>query len=196
MSALKDTELATPRLSGEAAAGGQAWTLLGLLVSLLALWGSLYLTLGMGLIACPLCLYQRTFVMGALAVLGMGWLAGARSSGILELMALPCGVGGLGVAIFHEYLEQIGKLECPAGIMGLGTAPQQSLAVFVVLSAILTWRSLVGGPTGGIRLGWTGIAVILGVLFAVAAVKSAPPMPDPKPHDYPLNMCQPPYHPR
>ena len=36
-----------------------------LLVALLAVTGSLWLSIGMKLKACPLCFYQRTFVMGA-----------------------------------------------------------------------------------------------------------------------------------
>jgi hypothetical protein len=35
--------------------------------------GSLYLSLGLGLRACPLCFYQRSFVMATLAVSSWGW---------------------------------------------------------------------------------------------------------------------------
>jgi disulfide bond formation protein DsbB len=35
----------------------------------------------MGLKACPLCFYQRTFLMGLVAVLGMGLLARAARPG-------------------------------------------------------------------------------------------------------------------
>src|SRR6202011_4477973 len=104
-----------------------------LLVALVALAGSLWLSVGMSLKACPLCFYQRTFVMSVVAVLGIGVLTGARHRGVLNLLALPLTVAGVGVAVFHEYLEQTGKLECPAGIMGIGTAPQQSLTVLAVL---------------------------------------------------------------
>src|SRR5713226_276723 len=98
-----------------------------LFVAFVALAGSLWLSVGMGLKACPLCFYQRTFVMGVVAVLGTGLLTGQRHWGVLNLLALPLVVGGLGVAVFHEYLELTGKLECPAGVMGVGTSPQQSL---------------------------------------------------------------------
>jgi disulfide bond formation protein DsbB len=211
MPTLKDPEFAAGAPESPATrTGGLTWTLLALVVAVLALWGSLYLSLGMGLKACPLCLYQRTFVMGALGVLGIGWLAGAGRSGILGLLALPCAVGGLGVAVFHEYLEQIGKLECPAGILGLGTAPQQSLAVLLLLSVILAWPSFFRGPNG--RVNWarridaallkaasTFSALILGGVFALAAVKSAPPPVIPKePYKLPVNEdgCRPPYHPQ
>ena len=39
--------------------------------------------------------------------------------------------------MFHDYLELAGKLECPAGIMGIGTAPQQSLTVLTGLLALV-----------------------------------------------------------
>jgi disulfide bond formation protein DsbB len=40
-----------------------------LAVSAVGTVGSLYLSLGMGLKACPLCFYQRTFMMSTAAVL-------------------------------------------------------------------------------------------------------------------------------
>jgi disulfide bond formation protein DsbB len=199
MTTLKHDEFAKAELPSQARPSSLAWTLLALVVAVLALWGSLYLSLGMGLKACPLCLYQRTFVMGALGVLGIGWLAGAGRSGILGLLALPGAVGGLGVAVFHEYLEQTGKLECPAGILGLGTAPQQSLAALLLLSVILPWPSFFGGPNGKGNWVITGSAIILGALFAVAAVKSAPPPVIPKePYKLPVDEdgCRPPYRPQ
>src|SRR5436190_1735483 len=98
-----------------------------LLVALAGLAGSLFLSLGMNLKACPLCFYQRTFAMSVVAVLGMGLFTGGRS-GRLGLLTLPLAVAGLGVAVFHVYLETAGKLECPQGLLGWGSAPRQSLA--------------------------------------------------------------------
>ena len=64
-----------------------------LLVALLALAGSLWLSIGMKLKACPLCFYQRTFVMGVVAVMGIGVLTGQRhrssSRGGLDARHLP-----------------------------------------------------------------------------------------------------------
>src|SRR4051812_48306347 len=97
------------------------WTLSALLVSLLGLAGSLLLSLGMSLKACPLCLYQRTFLMGVVAVLGVGLAARVGRAGLLSLLALPLAAAGFGVAAFHEYLEQNGKLECPTGVFGWGS---------------------------------------------------------------------------
>src|ERR1700736_6488930 len=70
-----------------------------LLVALLALAGSLWLSIGMKLKACPLCFYQRTFVMGVVAVLGIGLLTGQRYRAVLNLLALPMAVAGFGVAV-------------------------------------------------------------------------------------------------
>src|SRR4051795_11619850 len=83
------------------------WT--PLLVALVALAGSLWLSIGMGLKACPLCFYQRTFVMGVVAVMGIGLLTGRRYRGVLNLLTLPLAVAGVAVAAFHVYLERTGK---------------------------------------------------------------------------------------
>lgn len=112
------------------------WVSGALVVASLALVGSLVLSLGMGLKACPLCFYQRTFMMGLVAVLAMGLKTSAESSR-LSLLAMPIALGGLGVAAFHVFLEMSGRLECPMGLLGLGSAPQQSLAMFGVIFALL-----------------------------------------------------------
>src|SRR5215207_7458615 len=77
---------------------------LPLLVALVALAGSLWLSIGMKLKACPLCFYQRTFVMGVVAVLGIGVLTGERYRAVLNVLALPLAVGGFVVAAFHVSL--------------------------------------------------------------------------------------------
>ena len=63
--------------------------------------------------------------MSVVAVLGMGLLLDVGRGGRLSLIALPLATGGLGAAAFHVYLELSGTLECPTGLFGLGTAPQQ-----------------------------------------------------------------------
>lgn len=167
------------------------------LVAVIALAGSLWLSIGigMGLKACPLCLYQRSFVMGVVAVLGIGMLAGERHRGVLALLALPLVVAGLGVAVFHEYLELSGKLECPAGVLGIGTAPQQSLAVLAVLLVVVVGSIMRGGSVG--KSSWPASigAVVLGVLLAWASIAAAPPLPPAptKAYESKLDMCRPPF---
>ncbi len=153
-------------------AGGWAWAALA--VAAAGLGGSLFLSLGMNLKACPLCFYQRTFAMSLVAVLGMGLLTGAAPPGRLGLLAMPLAVAGLGVALFHVSLEARGKLECPGGLLGLGTAPQQSLAVFAVLSALLAVDVLRGPPA---PLAGLAGGVVLGGLLAVASCVANPPPP-------------------
>jgi disulfide bond formation protein DsbB len=165
-----------------------------LLVVLLALAGSLWLSIGMKLKACPLCFYQRTFVMGVVAVLGIGLLSGRRHRAVLNLLALPLVVGALAVAVFHVSLERTGKLECPAGVLGIGTAPQQSLVVLVVLLALVAVGVVRGRDAGESHPVAAGAAVVLGLLLAWGAVASSPPMPPApaQPYTTPPDICHPP----
>jgi disulfide bond formation protein DsbB len=169
-----------------------------LLVALVALAGSLWLSIGMKLKACPLCVYQRTFVMGVVAVLGIGLLTGQRHRAVLNLLALPLVIGALGVAVFHVYLELIGKLECPTGVMGIGTAPQQSLTVLIVLLVVVAvgvlWSRLVGEQHPAA----IGAALVFGLLLAWGAVESSPPMAPAPAQAYttPLDICRPPFNPQ
>jgi disulfide bond formation protein DsbB len=150
--------------------------------------------MGMGLKACPLCFYQRTFVMGIVAVLGVGLLTGRRHYGVLNVLALPMAVAGAGVAAFHVSLELTGRLECPAGVMGFGTAPQQSLAALVVLLA-LVGVGVAAGRHRGPALPVAAAAAVLGGLLAWSAVASAPPSPPapPSAYDRPPDVCRPPF---
>jgi disulfide bond formation protein DsbB len=175
------------------------WTLLALGLSGIAASGSVYLSVGLGLKACPLCFYQRSFAIAVVAVVTMlCWLDGLRSSRAC-LVALPLSVGGLGIAVFHVYLVQSGKLECPPGLFGWSDGPTQSLAVFAALTiacVLGTCAAQGAAPRGG----WLAIALalIIGVLAAWACIASSPPMPPvPKqPYDpvkQPLDMCRPPF---
>jgi disulfide bond formation protein DsbB len=169
------------------------WSAAAFLLALLGLAGSLYLSLGMALKPCPLCYYQRAFAMGLVGVLGMGLPAGVARAGRLGLLALPLAVAGLGVAAFHVWLEATGKLECPQGVLGLGTAPEQSLGVFAVLVVILVVD--VSAGVGAWR--WAGLlaSVVLGGLLGFAACISNPPMPaaPPAPYPGPPDICRPPF---
>ncbi len=166
-----------------------SWAQIALAIAAIGTVGSLYLSLGLGLKACPLCFYQRTFMMSVLAVLGVGWLVERSRGDFLCLLCFPLGVAGLGVAGFHEYLVVAGKLECPGGILGLGTAPFQSLAVFVVLAVVMA---------AGSMKNWGAIAgsAVLGLALAWSSVASAPPLPPvpAKPYETPIETCRPPFN--
>jgi disulfide bond formation protein DsbB len=167
-----------------------------LLVALVALGGSLWLSIGMKLKACPLCFYQRTFVMGVVAVLGIGLLTGPRNRAVLNLLALPLTVGALGVAVFHVHLELTGKLECPAGVLGIGTSPQQSLAALIVLFVLVAVGVARSWKAGASHPAVVGAAVVLGLVLTWCAIASSPPMPPSPTRAYttPLDICRPPFH--
>jgi len=164
-----------------------ATALAGLVVA-----GSLYLSMGMGLAACPLCYYQRTFVMGAFAVLLVGSIGGAETKVSLPGLALPLALAGLWLGTWHVRLELAGKMECPAGIFAVGTAPQQALVAQALLVAFLLAGALRGELPGS---GWlsAGVSLILAVVLAVACVASAasPPKPPLKDYEVPPAMCRP-----
>lgn len=131
----------------------------------------------------------------ALAVLAVGLLTGPHHHAILNVLSLSMAVGGVGVAFVHVYQEQAGKLECPLGVIGIGTAPQQALVpqsmlLLVLVVGIVRCRAFDDRPLSA-SLG----AVLLGLLMAVASVTSAPPMPPvpTKPYGTALDMCRPPF---
>lgn len=172
------------------------WTIAALLVSILGVVGSLWLSIGMGLKACPLCFYQRTFVMAVVGIFATGLMTSARTSSLLHVLALPAAVGGLGVALFHVWLELSGRLECPDGVLGLGTAPKQSLAIFVLLLIPLAAVAVAHRRNSGFGFPAIVTAVVLGALLSVSAIKSSPPLPPPpdQPYDAPPIVCRPPHH--
>src|SRR5262249_53395159 len=90
-----------------------ALVIASLALALLGSLGSVYLSMGLNLKACPLCYYQRTFIFAALGVLLIGVVYQAYEHVCLPALALPLALGGLGVAAFHISLELRGKMECP-----------------------------------------------------------------------------------
>jgi hypothetical protein len=164
-----------------------------LVLALAGTFGSLFLSLGMGLKACPLCFYQRTFMMATAAVLAVGLCVDRARPALFCLLCVPLALAGLGVAAFHESLVVRDILECPRALFGLGTAPAQSLAVFVVLSA-----AVVSGAWSREHKPAFGLALVVGMIMAWASIASSPPLPPvPKtPYDavkQPLDMCRPPF---
>jgi Disulfide bond formation protein DsbB len=166
------------------------WTWLALLIALIGLAGTLWLSVGMELIACPLCFYQRTCIMAVVGVLLMGLVAGPRRAGFLSLVTLPVTVAGLGVAGFHVYREWDNKLDCPDGAIPfvykevrgpddfykkmheLVTAPKESLTVFALLFLVQLVDVLRSGKRGGFGFGAVIPALLLGGLFSAGMVYS------------------------
>jgi disulfide bond formation protein DsbB len=155
-------------------------------VALVAMAGSLWLSIGMHLKACPLCYYQRTFVMAAVGVLGIGLLTGAHRYGLLSLLALPAVAGGLGVAVWHEYLRATGAMDCPRGMFGFSKTTHESLAVLALLFVLLVIDALRSRGQKIVVWSATAGALVLGVLLTIGAVQSATPPPG----DYKLPLDQ------
>jgi disulfide bond formation protein DsbB len=166
-------------------------TAAALVAAAVSVGGSLYLSLGMGLIACPLCFYQRAFAFAALGALILGVFTRARDTGYVNLMAfLPAVAGGL-VAAFHTYLEATGKLVCPKGIAGIGTTPQQSVASFVLILVCLLPGLALDVRRKGLSVASVGWSLLLGGAFAYGCIVSSPPPRMPPPDIRPLT-CHPP----
>jgi disulfide bond formation protein DsbB len=140
------------------------WAWAALVLALVGTAGSVYLTVGLGLKACPLCYYQRAFMMAAFAVLAVGLLADRGQAGLYCTLALAPVAAGLGVAGYHAYLVHTGRMVCPDGVLGLGTAPDQSLASFVLVAA----AALLGVVTAPQRGGRLALGVALSVVVGAA----------------------------
>jgi disulfide bond formation protein DsbB len=172
---------------------GFAWLALG--AAVLTVAGSMWLSLGMGLLACPLCFYQRTFLFGTVAILLLGLFLGAGRTAVLSVLALTLTFAGLGVAVFHVYLEVTSKLECPMGLLELRSAPQQSLAAISIVTVLLLGDVISRRKTiccGAVAaLG----ALILGGACTYGCIVGTPPPPQPKKaYEEPLKGCRVPYH--
>lgn len=183
--------------TGSSARGAVCFAWLALALAFVGTVGSLALSMGLGLKACPLCFYQRSFVMAAFAILGLGLFVERTRPGLFCLLSVPMAWAGLGVAAFHEYLVLTNVLECPKAFLGIGTAPAQSLAMFVGLAVVTLLGAWSGRSESPRQRSSTLVgAVILGLVLAAACVKSAPPLPPvPKaPYDpvkQPLDTCRP-----
>jgi len=166
-------------------------TLAALVAAFASVIGSLYLSLGLGLIACPLCFYQRSFAFAVLGVLILGVCTKARETPYVNLMALlPTLVGGF-VAAFHTYLELSGQLVCPKGLFGIGSTAQQSLASFAIILVCLLPALGMDVARRGISMASISWSVLLAGLFAYGCIVSSPAPSMPPVEKRPL-MCHPP----
>jgi hypothetical protein len=175
------------------------WTWVALLLALVGVAGTLYLSLGLelevglDLIPCPLCFYQRTLVMAIAAVLLMGLFGGPRRSGFLSAVTMPLTVAALGIAGFHVYIELNGDLKCPDGaipaiykevqgedtlykqMQGIVTPPKESAALLFLLFVAQFIDIARSSSRGGFGIGAVAGAIILGGLICVGALATAGP---------------------
>ena len=120
----------------------------GALVAVVATAGSLYLSLGLGLVPCELCWYQRILLYPLVVVFGV---ASVEDRAAVYWTVLPLSVLGTSVAAYHSWLQITASgLQCGVGgscaavllrVFGL-TIPNLSLVAFllVTLTAVALWR--------------------------------------------------------
>ncbi|MDS0281180.1 disulfide bond formation protein B [Haloarcula onubensis] len=117
------------------------------LVALVATAGSLFLSLGLGLVPCRLCWYQRILMYPLVVVLGV---AAVERRAAVAWTALPLVGVGAAIAAYHSWLQVtqttcgIGAVSCAQvqyRVVGL-TIPNLSLVAFclVGVAVALAWR--------------------------------------------------------
>jgi disulfide bond formation protein DsbB len=75
---------------------------IGTLVAVVATAGSLYLSLGLGLLPCKLCWYQRILMYPLVVVLGVAFLEGRPS---VYRTVTPMALLGAATAAYHSYIQ-------------------------------------------------------------------------------------------
>lgn len=112
------------------------------LVAAVATAGSLYLSLGLGLVPCHLCWYQRILMYPLVVVLGV---AALEDRADVHRTALPLAVPGAGIAAYHSWLQVSSGARCSLGggcgavqlrVAGL-TIPNLSLIAFLLVTLAL-----------------------------------------------------------
>jgi disulfide bond formation protein DsbB len=121
----------------------QLWLAAGTLVAVVATAWSLYLSLGLGLVPCELCWYQRILMYPLTVILGV---AALENRARVCRTALPLSVLGAGIAAYHSWLQiSGGSGTCSIGggcsavqyqFLGL-SVPNLSLIAFVLVSLTL-----------------------------------------------------------
>jgi disulfide bond formation protein DsbB len=166
-----------------------------LFAALAASAGSMWLSLGMNLEACALCFYQRSFAFAVAMIYLVGLLARVRPASSLASLALAPAAAAVWVAVRHVTLEAAGKLECPKGIGGFGSAPQQALFALSVVFAFVAIDSIQSVVR---RRHWSLAPLVPAVIGAVFGYLSTIGNPAPKqptapyPSAIPI-VCRPPY---
>lgn len=167
------------------------FTLAALVAALGSAIGSLYLSLGLKLIACPLCFYQRTFAFSILGILLVSYATRVRTMGVSNVLAyVPTVAGGI-VAAWHTYLDMSGKLICPKGLFDLGSTAQQSLASYVLIFVCLVPGLILDVRRGQLAIPAVGWTTLLGAIFAYFCIVASPPPSQPKP-ELRSRICYPP----
>jgi disulfide bond formation protein DsbB len=114
----------------------------GALLASVATAGSLWFSLGLGLIPCDLCWYQRVLMYPLVVVFGAATVEGRAGA---WLTALPLSVGGAALAAYHSYLQVVtvscgfgggcAVVQWQAPLVGL-SIPNLSLVAFLLLTGL------------------------------------------------------------
>jgi disulfide bond formation protein DsbB len=137
MAARDDAPVALP------VAGTRALLALATLVAAVATAGSLWFSLGLGLVPCELCWYQRIPMYPLVVVLGVAALE--DRAGVWRTV-LPLALPGLAVAAYHSYLQATtvacgfgaggcAAVQWRAPVVGL-TIPNLSLLAFLLVTGL------------------------------------------------------------
>lgn len=111
----------------------------GFLVALVATTGSLYFSLGMGLVPCDLCWYQRILMYPLVPVIGISLLRRDQVRSYVLALSVP----GFLVALYHNYLQitpatGVCTSEVPCSVVQYRlhgvTIPQMSLTAFALIT--------------------------------------------------------------
>ncbi|MFB6138528.1 MAG: disulfide bond formation protein B [Halobacteriaceae archaeon] len=114
------------------------------LVAAVATAGSLALSLGLGLVPCRLCWYQRILMYPLVVVFGVALLEGRVR---VYRTALPLAAPGLAVAAYHSWLQyraatRSGPVTC--GFGGCSAVQYRVLGLTVPNLAAIAFALLVG----------------------------------------------------
>jgi disulfide bond formation protein DsbB len=111
-------------------------------VAAVATAGSLWFSLGLGLVPCELCWYQRILMYPLVVVLGVAALE--DRAGVWRTV-LPLALPGLAVAAYHSYLQATtvacglggcATVQWRAPLVGL-SIPNLSLVAFLLVTGLL-----------------------------------------------------------
>jgi disulfide bond formation protein DsbB len=118
---------------------------LSTLVAAVATVGSLYFSLGLGLVPCELCWYQRILMYPLVVVLG---IAALEERADVYRTVLPLSVLGILVSSYHVYIQLFPvSTGCTLGggcssvqypmLSGLLTIPRLALIAFVLVTVLV-----------------------------------------------------------
>lgn len=119
-------------------------------IAAVATAGSLYFSLGLGLVPCDLCWYQRILMYPLVVVLGVAAVERRRT---VFWTVLPLSVLGVVVSSYHVYLQVApGGGTCSLGggcasiqytmLGGLLTIPRLSLLAFLLITGLAATLAL------------------------------------------------------